>query len=125
MNTSRYEGKRLSFGIDPKFMTAPITNLPSDTVKVRRRMRGNDFPKAYVKTADGCIAGYILEDDGPSAMKLEAFPSLGVNQSKIVNRKSEIPPALLRGGRRDRVEGAGANSRQLPDAPDANLNQTK
>jgi hypothetical protein len=50
----------IAHGADPLLHELPIINLPSDTLKVRRRLRNDDFAFAFVKTARG-ITRYALE----------------------------------------------------------------
>lgn len=72
----------VAFGIEERFSSLPILNLPANTVKVRRRIRANFYPVAFVKTSNGTIAGYILEPCA-EGMHLEDFPSIGVNKIEL------------------------------------------
>ena len=69
-------GHPILFGVKPECAAAPITNLPADTVKVRRRFRHNSFGKAFVKTSTG-IQEWILWADGENGLRLGIL--LGVN----------------------------------------------
>lgn len=55
-------------GCDPRHISAAITNLPSDALKVRVRFRHDRVATAYVRTASG-VTAYYLAPDGES-MKL-------------------------------------------------------
>ena len=63
---SRQMGSAVCFGIDERWLSLPIVNLPEGTIKVRRRLRYDSFAVAYVKTAIG-IFRYHLEPDGTFA----------------------------------------------------------
>ena len=47
----------------------PITNLPSDTIKVRRRIRNDQYAVAFVKTKT-TVEKWMLAPDGDAALKL-------------------------------------------------------
>lgn len=51
MATDRIIGERICAGADPRWASLPISNLPAGALKVRRRIRYNDWARAYVKTA--------------------------------------------------------------------------
>ncbi len=54
-------GTAFIFGVDAKWFRAPILGVPADAVRIRRRFRHNDAAKAFVKSADGSVAGYYLQ----------------------------------------------------------------
>lgn len=62
---------KLTYGTGIKLANDPITNLPHDTIKVRRRLRQNCIATAFVKTARG-VFQYYLERDG-EALKLADY----------------------------------------------------
>lgn len=70
----------VAFGCDPKFATLPISNLPDDAVKVRRRIRAHCMAEVFVKTADGSVTKWYAGPDGPGALKL-LWP-MGVNRKE-------------------------------------------
>ena len=48
----------VAWGCDKKWLFAPIINLPSDTIKVRRKLRTNCIAFAFVKTPNA-VTKYI------------------------------------------------------------------
>ena len=75
---------------DPGVTTLPISNLPPDTIKVRRRFRINDAGRAYVKTP-GQIAEYILVHGDNGDLRLYHRPER-VNTTAIVHIFPDIGP---------------------------------
>jgi len=73
-------GHPILIGVKPEWAAAPITNLPPDTVKVRRRFRRNSFGKAFVKTSTG-IQEWVLLADGDDGLRLGVLR--GVNARQI------------------------------------------
>jgi len=69
---------QINYGICDDFLTLPIENLPPNAVRVRRKMRADDYWKVFIKTSDGTVFGCAATRNG-EALRLEAFPSLGVN----------------------------------------------
>ena len=63
-------GLDLGLGVDPRMMTLPIVNLPPDTVRVKRRMRNNDFARAFVKTKTGIREFYLVFAEKKTALAL-------------------------------------------------------
>jgi hypothetical protein len=50
--------------MDEEAATLPIANLPSDTLKVRRRFRVGAYAKVFIKARDGSIRScYITRPD--------------------------------------------------------------
>lgn len=76
------DGHEPAFGCDPKFAELPISNLPANAIKVRRRIRAHKMAEVYVKTADGSITAYYAGPDGPGALKL-LWP-MGVNKRRAI-----------------------------------------
>lgn len=76
-----YDGAKIFYGINQDFITLPILNLPSTTIKVRRKMRCDDYMKVFVKTSDGAISGYQIDDMTSEGITIEKYPTLGVNQT--------------------------------------------
>ena len=70
--------ERARYGCDLRFKDAPITNLPSGTVSVRKRIRAHEMAQVFVKTADGSDTRYYAGPDGPGALRL-LWP-MGVNK---------------------------------------------
>ena len=70
--------ERFTYGCDLRFKDAPITNLPSGTVSVRKRIRAHEMAQVFVKTADGAVTRYYAGPDGPGALRL-LWP-MGVNK---------------------------------------------
>ena len=70
------------YGCDLRFKDAPITNLPSGTVSVRKRIRAHEMAQVFVKTADGSVTRYYAGPDGPGALRL-LWP-MGVNKRGAV-----------------------------------------
>ena len=70
--------ERVSYGCDPSFASAPVTNLPAGTVSVRKRIRAHELAQVFVKTADGAVTRYYAGPDGPGALRL-LWP-MGVNK---------------------------------------------
>jgi hypothetical protein len=64
-------GVRVVWGCEKRFLNAPITNLPTDTIKVRRRFRANHIAEAFVQTPKA-LARYKLAPDGDSLKLLYA-----------------------------------------------------
>jgi hypothetical protein len=62
-------GLKICFGSKPELATLPITNLPSDTIKVRRRIRNDQYAVAFVKTKT-TVEKWMLAPDGDAALKL-------------------------------------------------------
>lgn len=60
----RLYGDPACFGADPRWASLPISNVPDDAVRVRRRVRPDAFAKAYVKTETD-LQEWILAPDGP------------------------------------------------------------
>jgi hypothetical protein len=59
-------GLPVCVGCDPRWARLPISNVPIDAIKVRRRIRQNDIAKAYIKTATE-LQEWVLAPDGKSA----------------------------------------------------------
>jgi len=79
---SKIRGIAMIFGIDAKWVNAPIVNLPENAVKVRRRFRPNDAARAFVKTADGFVHHFVLVPTAGThkSETMELGPCQGVNQ---------------------------------------------
>jgi hypothetical protein len=69
-------GMRICWGSDPRWATLPISNLPLDCIKVRRRIRLGDVARAYVKTATSvqhwCLAP-VGDYETCAALRLDYF----------------------------------------------------
>ncbi len=68
-NKMKITGVPVCFGCVDSFATLPISNLPPDTVKVRRRIRNDRVAVAFVKTRFS-VQRWILGPDGNGALKL-------------------------------------------------------
>lgn len=55
-------GKIICFGMDPRWATLPITNLPVDTIRVRRCLRAQREAVAFV-LQPGRLTKWMLEPD--------------------------------------------------------------
>jgi hypothetical protein len=76
-------GKRVAFGVEPKWAEAVIFDVPIQARVFKRRMRARNFMEAFVKHPNGLVAKHYvgIEPDGklrllwPVAMnKREAKP---------------------------------------------------
>lgn len=67
-----YSPDPLAYGYDPKFVTAPIVNLPEGARVVRRRVRIDDFPFAFVRIGN-TLGRYRIDYCG-DALCIESFP---------------------------------------------------
>ena len=65
-------GTQICWGLKPEWLTLPITNLPPDTISVKRKMRGEKAVEAFVKTPD-TVQRWTLAPDGDSGVKLLYF----------------------------------------------------
>jgi hypothetical protein len=72
-------GTPVLWGSDPRWINMEITNLPEDTISVRRRFRNIDPALAFVKTKRG-IEKWILAPDGADKLKLQILH--GANQKQ-------------------------------------------
>ena len=75
----RIYGIRICLGANPKWTTLPISNLPPQTIKVRRRIRNDSAAVAYVKTETE-VQRWILAPDGEAAVKLEILQGINSRQ---------------------------------------------
>ena len=78
-------GIRVCFGCKPEYATMPITNLPTGTIKVRRRIRNDRAVTAFVKT-ETTVEKWILSPDGDNALKLTL--NQGIN-ARMPNEKAQ------------------------------------
>ena len=62
-------GAAVCVGALREWAELPISNLPPDTIKVRRRIRNNRAARAFVKTSTE-VQHWILAPDGDNAVKL-------------------------------------------------------
>ena len=69
-------GKRIAYGDEPEFLTAPILNLPSDALSVRRIVRSNSVAKIAVRTERGIAMHYAEITAG--GLRLDAL--VGANK---------------------------------------------
>ena len=77
-------GLKVAFGVNPKFLSLPIVNLPEHTVKIIRRIRAHSAAHVFVKTEDGETSEWIAGPDGPNAMKL--LWKVGANRRETICR---------------------------------------
>jgi hypothetical protein len=74
------------WGAQQRWADLPISNLPANAIKVRRRIRNNAPVKAFVKTADNEIHQFILVPDGTisecKALKLALRQGINKVESK-------------------------------------------
>ena len=56
-------GAPICFGANPEWATLPIHNLPSDTIRVRRKIRFGRIARVFVKTP-GEVQEWLLAIDG-------------------------------------------------------------
>ena len=62
-------GAPIVFGLNPDYLTMPITNLPADCIKVRVRFRPRCVGIAFVQTSR-TIEKWFLHRDGEKSLKL-------------------------------------------------------
>ena len=88
-------GISVAWGCDKKWLSAPIVNLPADTIKVRRKLHTNWVAVAFVKTPNA-ITKYILGTEGDGLKLL--YPS-GVNHTAITPLVPAISLVSIPGAR--------------------------
>lgn len=62
-------GTPICWDAQAKWLDLPISNLPADALKVRRRIRAGMPAVAYVRTRDR-TAAWMLYPDGENAVRL-------------------------------------------------------
>jgi len=73
----------ICWGVQSEWLTMPIMNLPSGTIKVRRRFRANRGGKAFVKTIRGIMEYSLSPCD--SGLRLSILH--GQNGSMEIQRR--------------------------------------
>lgn len=68
------------WGSDPRWAALPIVNLPSDAIKIRRRLRNNDVAQCFVKTPSGISRHYLSPIGSISnCQAIELWQNIGGN----------------------------------------------
>ena len=80
-------GRIVCYGAQERWATLPIANLPPDTLKVRRRIRGTELMRVFVKTPRG-VTAHIAKPDGTltdcKAIVLYEAYGMNINQTKEI-----------------------------------------
>lgn len=73
------EGATICWGAKPEFASFPISNLPDDTVSVKRKIRNRDVAVAYVRRPNA-VEEWVLAPDGDKALKLSFVRKINQRQ---------------------------------------------
>lgn len=75
-------GARICYGAGAEILDLPIVNLPAGAIRVRRRVKNEDFAKFFVKTSDG-IRTYICQfNEDRTGIEL-AYEQEGIRRENI------------------------------------------